>query len=146
MTPAEQLMKTLVEAWGQADLGPIRDALDENIVWKSASTFNDGVFCVGGERKGKAEVLALLSRVSINYYFQRYVAKEIVSKGEIVWGLFDAYGNYIPSGGSRPARKPIAFETAFRWRVRNGKILESQTFFDTAALLAQQGELPVAPA
>jgi ketosteroid isomerase-like protein len=139
MTPAELLMKTVVEAWGRADLGPVREVLDESIVWKSASTSEGGVFRFGGVYKGKAEVIALLSKLSTNYFFRGYTAKEIISKGEIVWGLFDSHGSYIPAGGR--TRKSIILETAFRWRIRDGKIVEAQTFFDTAALLAQQGQL-----
>ncbi|MGD0192037.1 MAG: nuclear transport factor 2 family protein [Rhizomicrobium sp.] len=132
-------MKTVVEAWGQADFGPIRDAIDDNIIWKSASIGQGAAFRFGGVYNGKVEVMTLLSELSANYFFQRYTAKEIISKGDIVWGLFDSYGNYIPSGGRK--RKSITLETVFRWRIRGGKIVEAQTFFDTAALLAQQEEL-----
>ena len=133
-------MKTAVEAWGRADLRPALDAFDENIVWKSASTRDGGVLRFGGVYIGKTNVIALLSKLSTRYFFQRYTAKEIISKGEIVWGLFDVYGNYLPASGHAQAQKPIALEMAFRWQVRDGKILEAQCFFDTAALLIQQGE------
>jgi ketosteroid isomerase-like protein len=141
MTAEEHLMKTVVEAWGQADGGPAREAIDENIVWKSAASYEGTTFRFGGVYKGKANVIALLAKLSTQYFFQRYDAKEIISKGEIVWGLFDVYGSYRPTGVYTQAHKPINFETAFRWRIRDGKIAEAQTFFDTAALLAQQGEL-----
>lgn len=146
MTPEEQLMKTVIEAWGEADVGPVREALDENVVWKSASSCDDGTFRFGGVYRGRANVLTLLSTLSTNYFFRRYVAKEIVSSGEIVWGLFDVHGSYRPPGGRETDRRRIDFETAFRWRIRNGKILEAQSFFDTAALLYQQRELPVSAA
>ncbi|MBV9904380.1 MAG: nuclear transport factor 2 family protein [Alphaproteobacteria bacterium] len=134
-------MKTVLEAWGQADLGPGREALDENVVWKSAASYDGHQFVFGGEYRGKAAVLAFLSRLSTRYFFQHYAAKELISKGEIVWGLFDALGTYLPPGGSALDRRPIEFEAACRWRVRDGKILEAQSFFDTAALLMQQGTL-----
>ena len=143
MTSEEQLMKTVIEAWGEADVGPVREALDENVVWKSASSCEDGTFRFGGVYRGRANVLTLLSTLSTNYFFRRYVAKEIVSSGEVVWGLFDVHGSYLPAGGRESDRTRIHFETAFRWRIRNGKILEAQSFFDTAALLYQQRELPV---
>jgi ketosteroid isomerase-like protein len=132
-------MKTVVEAWGQADLDPVRAALDDDVVWKSASTCKDGVFRFGGVYRGKSSVLALLALLSTNYFFQRYAMKEIISRGDIVWGLFDTDGVFIPTGGRDEDRRPIRFETAFRWRIRDGKILEAQSFFDTAALLVQQG-------
>lgn len=139
-------MKTVVEAWGEADLGPVRAALDDNVVWKSASSCKDGVFRFGGVYRGKSDVIALLALLSTNYFFQRYSAREIISSGEIVWGLFDSHGTYIPSGGRDEDRRPIHLETAFRWRIRDGKILEAQSFFDTAALLVQQGDHQIAMA
>jgi hypothetical protein len=48
MTPSEQLMKTAVEAWGNADLRPLKDALHQDVVWKSASTVENGAFLFGG--------------------------------------------------------------------------------------------------
>ena len=134
----EQLMKTVIEAWGQADLRPLFDALDENIVWKSASTARIGALRFGGEYRGRVSVVELLSSLSTTFYFARYTAKEIISKGEVVWGLFDAVGTYIPVGSTDRTRNPLTFETAIRWRIRNGKILEAQNFYDTAAMLAQQ--------
>jgi ketosteroid isomerase-like protein len=138
MSPAEQLMKTVLEAWGEADFGPVRDALDENVVWKSASAVDGNGFAFGGEYRGRDNVIALLSGLSTRYFFRNYTAKEIISQGEIVWGLFDVIGSYFPSGNTEQGGKSIKFESAFRWRIRDGKILEAQTFFDTAALLAQQ--------
>ena len=139
MFSAEQLMKTVIEAWGEADLVPVREALDENVVWKSASSCDGTEFVFGGEYRGRDNVIALLSRLSTKYFFQQYAAKEIISKGEIVCGLFEVNGSYLPAGRSDQGRKAIKFESAFRWRIRDGKILEAQSFFDTAALLTQQG-------
>ena len=134
-------MKKVIEAWGQADLRPAHEAFDENIVWKSAASHEDGKLCFGGVYNGKAAVIMLLSKLSTRYYFRRYVAKEIISKGEVVWGLFDVQGSYISTNGATTVGKPISIENAFRWRIRNGKVVEAQSFFDTVALLAQQGEL-----
>ncbi len=134
-------MKAVLEAWGEADLGLARDALDVNVVWKSGASCDDAGFCFGGEYRGRDDVIALLSRLSTRYFFQRYIMKEVMSKGEIVWGLFDAHGSFMPSGAHERDRRTIFLESAFRWRIRDGKILEAQSFFDTAALLIQQGTL-----
>ena len=132
-------MKTVLEAWGQADLGPAHRALDDNIVWKSASSCEGGTFRFGGVYRGRKSVETLLATLSTAYFFRRYSAKEIISKGEIVWGLFDVCGSYVSPGSPILNRRPIEMESAFRWRIRDGKILEAQSFFDTAALLVQQG-------
>lgn len=141
MTPAELLMKTVIESWGNADMRPVLDALDENVIWKSASSCEGGVFRFGGTYRGRPNVVALLSMLSTTYFFRRYAAKEIVSKSDVVWGLFDMQGSYLRSGAQESERRQINLEAAFRWRVRDGKILEAQSFFDTAALLMQQHEL-----
>jgi ketosteroid isomerase-like protein len=142
MNSAELLMKTVIEAWGNADMRPALEALDENVVWKSASSSEGGVFRFGGTYRGKRSVLSLLSTLSANYFFEHYSAKEIVSKEEVVWGLFDVQGSYRRfEGHDKPDRKQINLEVAFRWRIRDDKILEAQSFFDTAALLVQQHEL-----
>lgn len=137
MTQEERLMKDVVEAWGRADIGPIFAALDDNVVWKSASTGGEGRFRFGGEYRGRQSVVALLSKISTAYFFSRYETKEVVSKGDVVWGLFVSHGTYSPVGERKPA-VPFVLEQAMRWRIRDGKIVEAQTFFDTAGLLAQQ--------
>ena len=139
-------MKTVIEAWGEADLAPVRRALDANVVWRSASSCDGGAFRFGGVYRGRDNVIELLSTLSTSYFFREYTAKEIVSKGEIVWGLFDVRGSYLPSSRRGEDGRPIAFETAFRWRIRGGRILEAQSFFDTAALLVQQGTLQICAA
>ena len=139
VTPQELLIKRVVEAWGQADIGPIRDALHDEVIWKSASTMKSRRFRFGGTYMGRAEVISHLSKLSTAYFFSGYDAKEIVSRGEIVWALFNVRGIYRQPGSAVP--KKIDFETAFRFCVRDQKIIEGQVFFDTLALLAQQGEL-----
>ena len=136
MTP-EQLMKTAIESWGQGDLDPLRAALHDDIVWISASTEWDDRLRSGGVHRGRASVIALLSKVATVYIPSGCTAKEIVSQGEIVWGLFGIRGRYL--GGGEEAAKTITTELAIRWRVRGGKVLEHQAFFDTAGALAQQG-------
>ena len=56
----------------------------------------------------------------------------MMAEGEVVWGLFDVEAQYQPTG------RILKMAIAIRWRVRDGKLLEHQAFFDTANLLAQQ--------
>jgi len=137
----ENLMKTAVEAWGQADHRPITEILDEQVVWKSAATFRDGRFKFGDVYRGRNAVIEHLAVLSTAYFFTRCITREIVSNNDVAWGLFDVTGKYAPQGRSGTDR-PLHFECAMRWRFRNGKLVEAQIFFDTVALLAQQGELP----
>jgi ketosteroid isomerase-like protein len=141
----EELMKTVLEAWGRADRGPLVRILHDDIVWHSASAVPNGAFNFGGVHIGRANVILLLSKLSTTYFFQSYAAKEIIVHGDIAWGLFDVTANYVPPGTQDlpirgGARKPLHLETAVRWRMHEGKLIEHHTFFDTALLLAQQKE------
>jgi len=131
-------MRSVVEAFGNADFRPLLDALDENVVWKSAATQKDGPFRFGGAYVGKASVIELLSRLSTAYFFKNVAAKEIISSGEVLWGLFDLEATYLPVDHSASSPKPLQIEMAMRWRVRGGKIVEVSSFLDTALLLALQ--------
>jgi len=62
-----------------------------------------------------------------------------VSSGDVVWGIFQITSTYAPVNNPNAVRKPVNWEMAMRWRVRNGKIVDAQAFFDTAGLLVQQG-------
>ena len=58
---------------------------------------------------------------------------------DVVWGCFDVALSYDAKGkGIEPV--PVAFEVAIRWRMKDGKIIEHQAFFDTAHLLMKQKE------
>lgn len=134
----EQLMRAVVTAFAQSDLQPLLSALHEDIVWKSASS--DKIFSFHGVHKGRANVIAALSNISKDYTFHSMKPKEIVSCGDVIWGLFDADLSFDPKGWGVPA-KLLKLEMAIRWRLKDGKVLEHHTFFDTAHLLIEQGSL-----
>jgi ketosteroid isomerase-like protein len=140
MTP-EALMRKVTAAFEKADLQPLFDAVDDETVWKSASSLKNG-FRFGGEYKKRAGVIDVTSRISTSYYFWHFKPKEIISHGEIVWGLFEVEADYKPANKPKQRPRYVIFECAIRWRVRDNKIIEHQAFFDTASLLDQQGELP----
>jgi len=138
---SEALMRRVMAAFEKADLQPLFDAVDDETVWKSASGLKNN-FRFAGEYKKHAGVIDVTSRISTSYYFWHFKPKEIISHGEIVWGLFEVEADYRPPNKPRQRPKYVIFECAIRWRVRDNKIIEHQAFFDTAALLDQQGELP----
>ena len=75
----------------------------------------------------------------MDYTFYRFKPREIVAKGNVVWGLFDAEIGYKPFVG-RDTAKHVCLEIAIRWQLQDGLIIEHQGFFDTASLLTQQGQ------
>jgi CRP-like cAMP-binding protein/ketosteroid isomerase-like protein len=143
MTPPEQIMKTVVEALGKANLAPLSEAIDDDIVWKSAASHWDNRIGCGGVHKGRANVIAHMSGMSSIYLQSGCKAREIISRDDIVWGLFDTELEFLQA---RRDRRPVRLEMAFRWCIRDGKIVEAQTFFDTAKLLIQLREANREPA
>ena len=132
----EELMRTIVAAFEQSDLQPLLDALHEDVIWKSASR-NEGLFNFHGEYRNRAGVREVLSNISKDYTFHHMKPKEVVATGDVVWGLFDVGLCYDAKG---KIAKPITvqLELAIRWRIKDGKIIEHQGFFDTAHLLMLQ--------
>ena len=133
-----ELMRTVVAAFATSDLQPLFNAIHPDIVWKSAST-EEGLFRFGGEYKDRRGLLAILSILSKNYTFYRFDPKEVVALDDVVWGHFDV-GLFFDPKGEGEKKRHIVLEMAIRWRLKDGKIVEHQAFFDTASLLSQQGE------
>ena len=114
-------------------------AIHEDIVWKTA-TKHPGLFRISGEHKGRAGVLNVLSNISMNFKLHRFTPKEIIADRDTVWGHMDVSMTFDAKSKGHLA-KAIDMELAIRWRLKDGKIIEHQTYFDTASLLIQQGLL-----
>jgi len=139
---AAELMRSIIAGFEQSDLRPLYAALHEDVVWKSASK-HKGVMPPEGDYKGPAGVVDALSKISLNFTFHHFLAKEILLGGDTIWGHFEVEFSFDPKG-KRIAPVPVNLEMAIRWRLKDGKIIEHQSYFDTASLLIQQGrkELP----
>ena len=134
-----ELMRSVTAGFEKSNWQPLLDAMHDDIVWKTASK-QEGVFRFGGQYKGRAGILNVLSQIAMDYTFQHLTPKGIVESGDVVWGLFDAALAIDPKGQSVPSNT-LNLDVAIRWRLKDGKIIEHQAFFDTAALLMQQGRL-----
>ena len=136
---SEQLMRKVVAAFAQSDLQPLLDALHDDVVWKSASR-QPGLFSFQGEYRNRAGVREVLSNISKDYTFHHMKPQDIQETGDTVWGLFDVGLRYDHKGRTSE-EKIVQLEIAIRWRMKDGKIIEHQAFFDTAYLmLLQQGQ------
>ncbi|HXS05563.1 MAG TPA: nuclear transport factor 2 family protein [Rhizomicrobium sp.] len=138
-TDPEDLMRVVTAAFAQGDLRPLTMAVHKDIVWKTASP-RVGLFRFGGTHQRRTGVMEVTGEIASEYIFRRLEAKEIVARGDVVWGLFDAEIKYQPVGDKR-VYPIIQLDIAMRWRIKDGKIVEHQAFFDTAALLVQRGDL-----
>lgn len=128
------LMAKAARGFAEGDLKPLLTALDEKVEWVSNSPLQ--FFRFGGKHAKLAGVTELQALMAATYLFHRFDPKEIIAEGDTVWGLFDVEATHQPSG------KKVRTDLAIRWVVRNGKVISHQGFFDTAGMLAQQGQLP----
>jgi ketosteroid isomerase-like protein len=133
MTP-EDMFRDVAKGLANSDLAPLFSIIDENTVWISASA-PGGAFRFGGEYQRRAGVVEVTALIATTYHFTRFEPREIMSQGEVLWALVDAEAQYRPTG------KTLKTAIAIRWRVRDGKLLEHQAFFDTAHVLAQQSQM-----
>lgn len=133
------LMCNVVAGFEKSDMGPLLAAMHDEIVWKSARRY-DALFRSSGVYKTRPKVIEVLTDLFQNYQFHRFEPNEIVAIGDVVWGHFDVGLSFGPKG-SGIASKNVDLEIAIRWRLQEGKIIEHQSFFDTASLLIQQTQL-----
>ena len=133
------LMCKVVAGFENSDMAPLLAAMHDEIVWKSANRY-DALFRSKGEYKTRPRVIELLTDIFRNYKFHRFEPKEIVAIGNVVWGHFDVVLSFDPKG-TGIVSKHVDLEIAIRWLLREGKIVEHQSFFDTASLLIQQAQL-----
>ena len=137
------LMNKVVAGFEKSDIGPLVGALHDEIVWKSANR-HDSLFRFNGEYRTRARVIERLTDLFQNYTFHRFEPKEIIAVGDVVWGYFDVVLSFDPKG-SGIVSKYVDLEIAIRWRLKEGKIIEHQSFFDTASLLIKQTQLTRPP-
>jgi ketosteroid isomerase-like protein len=138
MSDAEALMRKISAAFEKGDLQPLLGSLHPEVVWKAAST-QVGLFRFSGTHHERSGVRDVTSQIAMDYTFHRFQPRDIVAQGDLVWGLFDADISYKPLAG-KDTTKHVTLEMAIRWKLKDGKIIEHQAFFDTASLLTQQGQ------
>jgi ketosteroid isomerase-like protein len=126
-------MESVTRAFKEGDTRPLLDAIDDDVVW--IETAPAEFFRFGGTRLKRTGLTEALAYVFASYLFRRFEPVEIVTAGDVVWGLFRVEAVHRPTG------KPVNCDYATRWRMRNGKIVEHQGFYDTATVLMQQGQL-----
>ncbi|MGH6670444.1 MAG: nuclear transport factor 2 family protein [Xanthobacteraceae bacterium] len=126
---SKKLMHHITKAFEQSDLRPLLEALDENIIWNSATNVKSDDLRFGGSHVGIEQVKEVLATIAADYQFRRFHPIEIVENDNIVWGVFDTTIQHTTT------KKVVNFLCALRWRVRNGKLVEHHAFFDTALVL-----------
>lgn len=135
---AEKFMRDIMAAFAQADLRPLMAALDDNVLWKSANG-SGGPAQSQVSYRGRLAAVETLSNMARDYTFMRVTPTEVMATGDIVWGIYEMVvrHNRAPLAGSGQAgnANAVQFDMAIRWRLKDGKIVEHQAFYHTAALL-----------
>jgi ketosteroid isomerase-like protein len=129
----KSILRRALASYARGDLAPVFAVLDENVVWSSNALADHYRF--GGRREGHAGVREALSMIAADYEIARYDVIEMVGEGDVVWvasnvAVFD-----------RKRRRTLTFPIINRWELRDGKIVSCSEFFDTAAVLQQQGRI-----
>ena len=130
------LMLSVIRAFREGDTAPLFAALSLQIVWKSNAPRE--FFRSGGESSGLVEMKARIAGIFAQYHFVRFDPTAIVTQGDTVIGQFEVEAFHQRSG------KTVKTDMSIRWTVRHGKIMQHQSFFDTAAVLLQQGDVKAA--
>ena len=100
---SEDLVQSVVRAFARSDVAPLLEAIDDDIVWHSATDLTAPPFRFGGVHRGRAGVVELISRLATAVTFQRFAPKEIVVSGDVVWGLFALLLRHRPGRRRPPA-------------------------------------------
>ena len=138
-TDPEELMRVVTAAFALGDLRPLTASVHKDIVWKSGSP-RTNLFRFAGVHERRTGVMEVTGELASEYIFQRMTPLEITVRDDIVWGLFDVEVKYQPVGDKR-IYPFLQLDMAIRWRMKDGKVIEHQAFFDTAALLLQRGDV-----
>jgi len=128
------LISQILRAYGQGDWRPLLNAIDDDVAWQSHASLPHYRF--GGARRGHDGVTEALAQIATEYAIQRYDVKEIISEGNTVWAFSEGHYHHAH------AKKLVVLQIVTRWVLRDGKIIEYDSFFDTAHVLIQLGRLP----
>jgi ketosteroid isomerase-like protein len=117
-------------------MAPLLAALHPEVTWTANAPRE--FFRFGGTYQGISGVREYIALHASRYHLSRFHPKSITAEGDDVWGTFDVESLHIPSG------KYTRYDCALHWKMRDGKIILHQSFFDTAGVLLQLGELTAA--
>jgi ketosteroid isomerase-like protein len=90
-----------------------------------------------GVYRGRRGIVQYTSELAHAYSYQHFRPKEIDGRRAIVWGWFEVTGECVPANGGAAFVRPFTFDSVIRWRLRRGRIVEHQAFFDANALIQQ---------
>ena len=125
------LVRRVLAAFGEADIEPLRAAIDPGVVFYSHSPGE--IFRAGGRHEGVADSIAALSALATDFTVHRVEVKEVIGEGDVVWVTSELEFT------ARRHAKRLTLTVASRWLLRDGRILSVDEFWDTCAAALKQG-------
>ncbi len=115
------------DAFGRGDIDALLELFDQQIVWV---TPGPPELETSGKRNGPQEVAGFFAAVNRLFDIQRFEPREFIAQGDsiVVIGSETVV--------ARSTGKIVELDWAHVFKMRNGKVVAVQEFFDTAAVLA----------
>lgn len=132
------LVRHILEAYAQADLAPLLDAIHPDVTWTACGP--SPFYGFAGRHAGRAGVLAGMSKIATDYAMDQYRVAELIAEGDVVWMTANVEFTHRKSGTR------MAFPLVSRWEMKDGQVFSLTEYFDSATLLLQEGKLIPAPA
>jgi uncharacterized protein len=122
-------IRSLYEAFGRGDIPYILDRLDPNVEWRTPVTvpFSKGMY------RGPEEVAKFFAGIAEHIAEPSVETHEFLAVEDRVVALLSFRGRGAASG------LPFDAPEAHIWRLSEGKVVEEQTYADTAAIVQALG-------
>lgn len=127
-------LRRALEAYARGEVEPIKALASDHIVWTTNAM--PGHYRFGGKHSGRAGMTESLAIIAAEYAITRYVVREMVAEGDVIWTTVDFGATYRKSGAK------VDVILVSRWQFAEGKIVAFTEFFDSAGTLSQLGRLP----
>jgi hypothetical protein len=116
------------EAFGRGDVDTLLSLFDENIEWRSPGPPE---LPTAGTRRGREQAGQFFAALNQVLEMQRFEPRTFLADGDRVVVLGDDTARVKATG------KILDTVWAHAFTLRNGKVVEFQEYFDTAALVAE---------
>ena len=115
------------EAFGRGDINTLLESFDEQINWV---TPGPPELVTSGNRTGREAVAQFFGAVNDLFEIQRFEPREFIAQGDRVIVLGSETSRVRATG------TVLELDWVHVFSMRNGKVIEFQEFFDTAAVVA----------
>jgi ketosteroid isomerase-like protein len=123
------------EAFGRGDINALLESFDEQIQWV---TPGPPELATSGKRTGRQEVAEFFGAVNQAFDIQRFEPEEFIAQSDRIVVLGSETARVKTTG------KVIELDWVHVFKMRNGKVVAFQEFFDTAAVVAAMNAAHVA--